>query len=60
MVHLDRAGRFLVDVAAFYPSEFLGELDIINRELKPENLLLILKGYLKLPNFARAKRLLKE
>ncbi|WAQ92484.1 hypothetical protein PtA15_16A392 [Puccinia triticina] len=60
--HLRRAGRFGADVARFYAAnvvlafEGLHELDIIYRDLKPENLLLGTNGYLKLTDFGFAKR----
>ncbi|KAA1137322.1 serine/threonine protein kinase, AGC [Puccinia graminis f. sp. tritici] len=60
--HLRRAGRFSADVARFYGANVvlafqgLHELDIIYRDLKPENLLLSLNGYLKLTDFGFAKK----
>ncbi|KAI9624402.1 hypothetical protein KEM48_008985 [Puccinia striiformis f. sp. tritici PST-130] len=59
--HLRRAGKFSADTSKFYASnvvlafEGLHSLDIIYRDLKPENLLLSMNGYLKLTDFGFAK-----
>ncbi|KAH9441463.1 hypothetical protein Pst134EB_030132 [Puccinia striiformis f. sp. tritici] len=60
--HLRRAGKFSADTSKFYASnvvlafEGLHSLDIIYRDLKPENLLLSMNGYLKLTDFGFAKK----
>ncbi|KAJ3194934.1 hypothetical protein HK101_001544 [Irineochytrium annulatum] len=60
--HLRRAGRFSNDMTRFYASEivlaieYLHRLDIIYRDLKPENLLLDGKGHVKITDFGFAKK----
>ncbi|KAL3900170.1 MAG: hypothetical protein SGCHY_001535 [Lobulomycetales sp.] len=61
--HLRRAGRFSNDISRFYIAEillaieYLHSLDIIYRDLKPENLLLDRTGHIKITDFGFAKRL---
>ena len=53
--------RFKKSLASFYLAqivimiEYLHDLDIIYRDLKPENLLLCMNGYLKLNDFGLSK-----
>ena len=60
--HLRRAGRFPPDVSRFYGAEivlaleYLHSLDIIYRDLKPENLLLDNNGHIKITDFGFAKK----
>ena len=57
-----RAGRFQEKVTRFYAAqivlalEYLHSLDVIFRNLKPENLILDRRGYLKITGFQFAKR----
>lgn len=59
--HLRRAGRFTPDVTRFYLAniilalQYLHSFNIIYRDLKPENLLLDSRGYLRLTDFGFAK-----
>ncbi|KAI0317286.1 kinase-like domain-containing protein [Amylostereum chailletii] len=59
--HLRRAGRFTPDVTRFYLAtivlalRYLHSFNIIYRDLKPENLLLDSRGYLRLTDFGFAK-----
>lgn len=59
--HLRRAGRFTPDVTRFYLAniilalKYLHSFKIIYRDLKPENLLLDSRGYLRLTDFGFAK-----
>ena len=59
----DRKGKFDLEAAVFYASEvvsafeYLHNLCIIYRNLKPENLLLDNEGHLKLTDFSFAKKL---
>lgn len=60
--HLRRAKKFSESHARFYASqivltfEYLHHLGLIYRDLKPENLLLDNRGYLKVTDFGFAKR----
>ncbi len=60
--HLRTIGHFDSDATRFYAAqiilifEYLHSMDIIYRDLKPENLLLDKKGYLMLTDFGFAKR----
>ncbi|KAH7107725.1 Pkinase-domain-containing protein [Auriculariales sp. MPI-PUGE-AT-0066] len=59
--HLRRAKRFTADVTRFYLAtivlalRYLHGLNIVYRDLKPENLLLDARGYLRLTDFGFAK-----
>lgn len=59
--HLRRTGRFTPDVTRFYLAtivlalRYLHSFNIIYRDLKPENLLLDARGYLRLTDFGFAK-----
>jgi protein kinase A len=59
--HLRRAGRFSADVTRFYLAiivlalRYLHSYNIIYRDLKPENLLLDHRGYLRITDFGFAK-----
>lgn len=60
--HLRKAGKFPNDVAKFYAAEillaleYLHSLDILYRDLKPENLLLDVGGHVRITDFGFAKK----
>lgn len=60
--HLRRAIRFTNDVSRFYAGqillalEYLHSMNIIYRDLKPENLLLDERGNIKIADFGFAKQ----
>jgi len=64
--HLTIAGRFDSKAAQFYAAhivlafEHLHAMDILYRDLKPENLLLGEDGYLKITDFGSAKKMTKS
>ena len=61
--HLRSQGRFSEDTSRFYASEilltfeYLHGMDIIYRDLKPENLLLDKTGHIKITDFGFAKKI---
>jgi len=60
--HLRRAGRFSNEVTRFYAAEivlaleYLHSLNVVYRDLKPENLLIDNQGHIKITDFGFAKR----
>jgi len=60
--HLRQAGKFTETHARFYAGqialvlEYLHHMDVMYRDLKPENLLIDIQGYLKVTDFGFAKR----
>ena len=60
--HLRRAGRFSNETTLYYTAqitvaiEYLHSLDIIYRDLEPENLLIDHKGQIKITDFGFAKK----
>lgn len=60
--HLRKAQRFGNDMTRFYAAEivlaieYLHSMDIIYRDMKPENLLLDEKGHIKITDFGFAKK----
>lgn len=60
--HLRKAGRFSNDTTRFFTAqiilalEHLHSMDIVYRDLKPENLLLDHRGYIKITDFGFAKK----
>ena len=64
--HLRKMGRFPESQSKFYACqivlafEYLHFLDIVYRDLKPENLLIDENGYLKITDFGFAKRMSKN
>ncbi|GMH33287.1 hypothetical protein BSKO_01121 [Bryopsis sp. KO-2023] len=64
--HLDLEGSFDEATAMFYAAtvllslEFLHSKGIVYRDLKPENLLLDVQGYIKVADFGFAKKIGKE
>lgn len=60
--HLRKAGRFSNEMTKFYAAEivlaveYLHTMDIIYRDLKPENLLLDRAGHIKITDFGFAKK----
>jgi len=60
--HLRRAGRFPNETTRFFAAsivlaiQYLHSKDIVYRDLKPENLLLDQRGYLKITDFGFAKK----
>jgi len=60
--HLRRAGRFNNDVTRFFAAEivlaleYMHSLNIIYRDLKPENLLIDQQGHIKITDFGFAKK----
>ncbi|KAJ3182552.1 hypothetical protein HDU85_002651 [Gaertneriomyces sp. JEL0708] len=60
--HLRKAGKFSNDMTRFYAAEivlaieYLHSMDIIYRDLKPENLLLDDRGQIKITDFGFAKK----
>lgn len=61
-LHLRKAGRFSEPHARFYTAqvvlafEYLHHLDLVYRDLKPENVMIDAEGYIKLTDFGFAKR----
>lgn len=59
--HLSKVGKFLEPRAAFYAAEivlaleYIHQLDIVYRDLKPENVLLDARGHVRLTDFGLSK-----
>lgn len=60
--HLRQAGKFSEPHSQFYASqialvlEYLHHMDVMYRDLKPENLLIDIQGYIKVTDFGFAKK----
>lgn len=64
--HLRQAGRFSKEYTKFYAGQivlvlkYLHEMNIVYRDLKPENLLISANGYIKITDFGFAKELRED